>query len=701
MKLRPESRTKPQAFAALVALVGEEMRLGLRPQPRMNLPDWADKYRRLNSQVSAIGGAWRTSRVEVARGPMMAVTEPGVQTITIMCCTQLMKTSILENIIGYHAHMNPCPILLTQPKQDAVKTFAKEKLAPMVRATPALQPLIQDRARGGQDTINFKEFPGGFLAMESAGSPTNLAMRAIKITLADEIDKYETTKEGDPVILLEERTATFGPSALHVRTCSPTWEETSRINRSYQQSDQRRPFIKCPHCEWEQTIAFFRHVQWQKGDDGEHFTNTAAIICENCGVVWSEAERQNLITTAFAIRWYQTRKFICCDVQQDPMQERLWDWDDENQVGYAVCKVCSQHAVSNHHAGYNAGKLYSPFNSVVDMADKWMMAKDDTESKQTFYNTQEGIPFSANASKKVEPHKLLARCEPFPLAEVPGDDREAIIVPVGAACLAAGIDVQSGGMAHEGRLECEVVAWGLGDESWSIEHRVFNGDPALPTVWGKLDEYLLSGFPYELGGSMRILAACLDSGGHNTQDAYNFARARVNRNIWAIKGASDRSGQWSPVWPAPAKKSDKFRTGWKPIMIGVNAAKEAVRNHLRVDEHGPGFAHFPVGRTQEYFGQLTSESLILEKINGTPVRRWSAKKGHANEALDCRVYAYAALQGLLIVRKFNMQRSLDMLASMQLGTQQEGPANIPHPATIAQAHPPRQRPRISRSNWMR
>lgn len=665
-------------------MIAEEAAKCLRPQPRMTLDEWADKYRRLNSQVSAVGGAWRTSRVEVARGPMRAVTEPGVDTITIMCCTQLMKTSVLENTIGYHTHLNPCPMLLTQPKTDAVRTFAKEKLAPMVRATPALQDLIQDRARGGTDTFQYKEFPGGFLALESAGSPTNLAMRAIRITLADEIDKYETTKEGDPVILLEERTATFGTRALHIRTCSPTWEETSRIYKSYQQSDMRKPYVRCPHCEYEQTLDFFRHVQWPKGDDGEHHIHHAAIVCENCGEPWTEVERLTLMTTQGAVRWKQTRPFICCDERQEPEKTRRWKWDADNLVGRAVCRHCGKEAVSNHHAGFNASKLYSPFETIVKLAEKWLISKDDAETKQTFYNTQLGLPFSVQATKTVAVHTLMGRLETYPAP-----------VPIGVACLTAGIDVQSGGTANEGRIEVEVVGWGRHEESWSIEHRVFNGDPKLPDVWAELDEFLLQGFEYERGGRLAIRAACIDSGGHNTQDVYNFARARVNRNIWAIKGANDR-GQWSPVWPAPNKQPEKYRTGWRPIMLGVNSAKEAIRNHLRVEQPGPGYAHFPVGRVEAYFEQLTSETLVLEKKHGFVNRRWELKKGRANEALDCRVYAYAALQGLLLVRKFNIDAALEILENMLVTDEQL--SQVPHPANLPAN--PVQPPRVRRSNWM-
>lgn len=160
---------------------------------------------------------------------MLAVTEPGVEVLTCMVSTQLLKTALLENIFGYHAHLDPCPILLVQPKEDAAEAFSKERIAPMVRVTPALKALVGHRhTRKSEDTLLYKAFPGGFLALVGAGSPDNLARRPIRLTLYDEVDKYPVTKEGDPFALGDERQATFS-NALSVRVCSPTLAGESRI----------------------------------------------------------------------------------------------------------------------------------------------------------------------------------------------------------------------------------------------------------------------------------------------------------------------------------------------------------------------------------------------------------------------------------------------------------------------------------------
>ncbi len=626
-----------------MGLLDREFRF--QPVTRLTLPEWCDQFRRLPAANSAVPGPWRTSRVEAARGPMMAFTEPGVRTITVCSCTQLLKSELLLGVIGYSAHVEPCPILLCQPNHHAAENFSRERVAKMIRETPVLRDRFDWREKSGEDKLSYKEFPGGFLAIESAGSPTNLAMRAVRITLLDEIDKYLPTKEGDPVALAEERTSTFGVNAKRVRVCSPTHTETSRIWQSYQESDQRRAYIACPHCNDEMTLHFFKHVQWEKSET-EHFPATAAIYCEHCGAAWSEDQRRKAITTQGAIRWKQTRPFVCCGIEQEPMKTRKWAWDDQHQVGYALCTECNGRALPNHHAGYQASKILSPFITIVELAEKWIVAKDHPDTKLTFRNTQLGEAAEVDiVANKVEPHILSTRRENF------------VDVPGGVLRLTAGVDVQSGSDVREGRIECHVMGWGPGEEAWSVAYRVFHGDVTRRDVWNQLDEFLLSRLPYERGGAMAISAACIDSSdGNTTQLVYDFAKARVGRRIWAIKGNSDRgSGSWGPIWPV-AKARRSRDSGFKPIMIGVNTAKQTVMNCLAIDEPGPAYIHFPMDRTNEWFEQLTAEHKRTESKGGFRSVRWVLPRGRANEALDTTVYALAALHGLY-ARGLNLEKA--------------------------------------------
>lgn len=64
---------------------------------------------------------------------------------------------------------------------------------------------------------------------------------------------------------------------------------------------------------------------------------------------------------------------------------------------------------------------------------------------------------------------------------------------------------------------------------------------------------------------------------------------------------------------------------------------------LALVEPGPGYCHFPAGRDADWFRQLTVEKLVTRYVKGFPVREWH-KTEERNEALDCRVYALAALK---------------------------------------------------------
>lgn len=676
---------------------GDTLHVLAWPRP-LTLPDWADEFRILSRKNAARPGQWKTSRVEIARGPMLATDEPGVEIISLMVATQLLKTSFIENTIGRLIHQDPCPILIVYPNGDAAEAFSKERLAPMIAETPVLKKLVGDpKGRKSENTIDVKHFPGGFVAIVSAGSPMNLSARPVRMVFEDEIDKYEPTKEGDPIMLAEERTSTYDElgNSLKIRACSPTIEETSRIWASYQASDMRRPYIKCPHCGHWQYLEFFKNVHWPKNAN-RHDTDKAAIYCEmpQCAnKPWSEAQRRQALRD---IWWNQTKTFVCCGSGQDPRVTRHWDFDISRKVGYAKCIECNQRAVPNTHAGFTANKIYSPHITMPKLAAKWIEAEKDIESKQSFYNTQLALPYKIEATKEITSKSLSTRNEIWEN------------IPDGVLVITCGVDVQSGGDGSIGRLECEIVGWGVGEESWSLGYRIFTGDPAKPGIWNELDKMLLEPLPRADGRKMRILGTCIDSGGHNTEDVYKFCLARVGRNIWAIKGASDRLGQWLPVWPASEFRRTRRRRRrigqgerYRPVIIGVNAAKEAIRQRLLIKEPGPGYCHFPVGRPAGYYDQLTAERLIIERKSGMMVRRWELQSHRANEALDVRVYAYAALQGLVNDKGFKFDAVARILAR-PANDEEAAAVVIPIPADpISQPLPPASQPPPQRLNTAR
>jgi phage terminase large subunit GpA-like protein len=577
---------------------------------------------------------------------MLAVTEPGVHKLTAMVCTQLLKTALLENVIGYKAHLDPGPMLVVQPKEDAAEQFSKERITPLIRATPELRKLIgSGKTRNADETLLYKAFPGGFLALAGAGSPDNLARRPVCFVGYDEIDKYAITREGNPLDLGDERMATFA-NWLSLRACSPTIADESLIEASWLEGDQRQASVECPHCCHRQFLEFFKHVHWEKDEhSGEHVTRTAQIHCEACGSAWSEGQRLLSLRT---VRWHQTRPFNCCGKRHDPLADyaqawsepkagdpvaRIWDWWASNRwaVYRARCQDCGRWAVDNEHASFTASKLFSPWpkDAPPKIAAKWIAAKDDPDKRVTFDNTQLGRPHKRHSAKDVAAEALAARAEQWP-AEV----------PEGVGVITAGLDTQ------DDRVEIEFVGWGHGEESWSLDYVMVPGDPATDDFWQRVDRELLRTFRRADGREFTVAAACIDSGGHHTQAVYSFAKARLGRKIWAVKGQSARNGERSPVWPI-TRPSAKARTKFKPVIVGTNAAKDSIRNRLVIEEPGPGYMHFQALRDIGWYVQLTAERLLTKVASGRRYTVWDLPRGRANEALDCRVYAYAALAGLL------------------------------------------------------
>ena len=629
---------------------------------------------------------------------MLAVTEPGVRKITAMVATQLLKTTLIENIVGYHIHLDPCPMLIVQPKDASALQFSKERVAPFIKATPVLRRLVgtskkrrkrragAGKSRDAGETIDYKAFPGGFVGIVGAGSPDNLARRPIRIILFDEVDKYLPIKEGNPIVIGEERLATFDSNSLSVAVCSPTITGESKIEDRHAQSDQRRASVECPLCGHRMFPEFFRHVDWSKGQDGKtHRPETAAIYCEACEQSWTEGQRLRSLST---IRWHQTRSFECCGELQKPLDayaaawrvhgfaaiDEVWDWwkGPRWEVYRAKCRHCAQWTVPNEHAGFQAGKLYSPWSgndSPAKMAGKWLEAKDE-DGKLSFYNTQLALTYRKNTGKQLDADTLLTRREVW-----------AAEVPDGVAIITVGIDVQ------DYRIELEVVGWGRDEESWSIAYEVIDGEFDDPKTQELLDEFLQRRWVRADGRPFAVTAACIDSGGHHTTAVYNFSKARLGRFIWAIKGESARTGQRNPLWPTKRPMSRTKKT-FRPVIIGVNDGKDTVRSYLGKEKPGPGYMHFTVERDANYFAQLTSERIEIKELGGHKYRVWVLPEGKANEALDCRVYAYAALHGLMH-RGTKLNREADRVGAVVTATNEPSaePAEDPTPSTPPMAAP--------------
>ena len=578
------------------------------PPPKFSVSEWADDRRVLSSEASAEPGKWSTSRVEPSRGVMDAFSDPEIEQISVMVSAQSFKSEALLNIAGFHVDLDPCPMLILQPTLQMAEAFSKDRLSTMIRDTPVIANKIGANSRDSEDTILHKKFAGGHITLAGANSPASLASRPIRILLADEVDRYEASagKEGDPVSLAIERTTTFWNRKIAL-VSTPTIKGASRIEAAYEESDQRRFFVPCPACGFEQHLQW-KQVDWPGRRDGAtpERPEEAHYVCEGvdtetgevCGARWSEADRLAAIQAG---RWIATRPEV------------------------------------KGHAGFHLNRIASPWQSLDVMARDFVLCRKFPERLKTWINTRLAETWEERG-ERADGASLIGRRE----------DYGADAIPSGIGCITAGIDIQ------DDRFEIEWTGWGADDESWSLDYDVQYGDPNNPSFWERLDHALLRGFPHPSGIDMRVEAACIDSGGHFTQQVYDFARPRTGRHVYAIKGMG---GPGRAIWPPKGtKNADKKIT---VFVLGVDQAKDLHYKRLAVKEPGPGYCHFPARDPylEAHFKGLTAEKAILKTDRkGFTTKEWI--KDHVrNEPLDCRVYAIAARLSLGI----DMSRRLSAL----------------------------------------
>lgn len=562
----------------------------LEPPPDLSLSEWADTYRRLSSEASAEPGRWRTSKAPYQREIMDAITDIGIKKVVVMSAAQVGKTdAMILNPIGYYIHYEPSPIMVLQPTIAMAEAFSKDRLTPMIRDTPVITERINDKSRNSGNTIMQKIFPGGHVTMVGANSPSSLASRPIRVLLADEIDRYPATagSEGDPLFLAAKRLTTFW-NQKEVDVSTPTIKGLSRIEVEYENSSRGEWNVPCPHC------GALQPLKWANVIFDSEDLSEIQYACEKCGAISSEVEwKEHFVEGHF--------------IHKDP----------ENMV-----------------RGFHLNTLASTLATWRSVVEKFLVAnaekkKGNVELLKVWTNTELGETWEEDGEQldenSLEDRKELYNCE----------------VPENVMYITAGIDTQ------DDRFEIEVVGWGPEYESWGIRYAVLYGDTSNmdDPVWRDLDIFLLQSFEKANGTLLKIACACMDSGGHRTNQVYKFCKPRFNRKIFAIKGSNDSAAAYIQ------KPTKNNREKAYLFTIGVDTGKSWLMDRLKIETPGPGYCHFPKedgrGYDKKFFEGLTSEKKVLRYKMGRPYFAWELKdKGihKRNEALDCRNYATAAIE---------------------------------------------------------
>lgn len=566
---------------------------GLQPDPELWIDQWADKYMRIPRDTGAAEpGPYRTERTPYAREPMrcLSPTHPAKRVVTKVA-SQMMKTQIALNWIGGCIHMAPANILMLLPSLGLAKRVSG-RVDKTIKATPVLRDRVAGtRSRDSRNTLDTKEFEGGTLFATTAGSAANLAEVSARFIYGDEVDRWDVDvdNEGDPIELAETRGTTFGRNAKFYFSSSPTIKGVSRIEDLFQQGDQRHYYVPCPHCGEHQVLEW-ANLKW--ADD---FSWAGYLCCNSvCGALIEEHHKGQMLADG---EW------------------RAHAEGDGETVSFTL------------------SALYMPpgWLAWVDLAKQYTKAllaaaRGDLEPMQVFYNTRLAQVWDS-AQEMTKASELKARAEEYRLGSV----------PTGALILTAAVDTQGD------RLELLVIGWGEGMERWVIDHQVIQGNPADERTWAALDERLKSRYRHSSGVEMAICATAVDSGGHHTDEVYQFCRLRRWRNVFAIKGAS------KPGRPVIAQRPSKVDVTWKGTtekqgaelwMIGTDTAKDWIYNRYPLHD-GPGALHFSTDLADDFYDQCVAERKITRYVKGHKRIEWVKGKADRNEGLDLLVYNLA------------------------------------------------------------
>jgi phage terminase large subunit GpA-like protein len=562
-----------------------------KPPEKLTLSEWADRYAFLSAESSAEGGRWHT--LPYQKGIMDAITDPKVEQVTVMKSARVGYSKILNHTIAFHIHQDPCPIMLVQPTIEDAQGYSKEEIAPMLRDTPCLRGLVSEsKAKDGANTILQKQFPGGTLSMVGANSPRGFRRVSRRVVLFDEVDGYPLSAgaEGDQIKLGIRRTEYYWNRTI-VAGSTPTVKDFSRVERMFLQTDQRRYFVPCPDCGHMQYLKW-PNIKWRDGDP-----ETASYCCEKCGV-WIPHSKK---------RW---------------MVER-GEWR-------------STAPGNGKHVGFHiwAAYSYSPNATWPNLVEEFLDAKNDAEQLKTFVNTVLGETWEDEYASKVGADSLLERA-----AE---ETYQQYVPPAEVLALTIGCDVQ------DDRLSLSVWGWGREEEGWLIDRVKIYGSPSRPEVWKQLDEILQKPYVNEAGEEVKVMCCAIDSGGHHTQEVYQYSRERAAMGVIAIKGMSQKGKP--PLGKATKVdvdyKGKALKKGAQLFPVGVDTVKSLLFGRLKHNEPGAGYLHFFPTIGTDYFEELTAEKQILRFRNGYPERVWVKKSQAPNEALDEMNYAYAALHRL-------------------------------------------------------
>jgi phage terminase large subunit (gpA) len=430
----------------------------LKPPENITVSEWADKYRLLDSKVTAIPGPWRTDYVPYLKDIMNEFNNYETEEIIFVKPTQVGGTEALQNMVGYVIQQDPAPTMIVYPTDKLAESISDNRLKPMLLSTPTLRM----RYKESESSKLEYQFEGMYLSLVGSNSPSSLASKPIKYLFLDEVDKYPgaSKREADPISLARERTKTFHNSKVFI-TSTPTLK-TGHIWQAKDNADiEKHYFVPCPHCH-EYIELVLKQIKFpdEEGMSYADRAEEAVYVCQKCGCI-------------------------------------ITDYDKPKMLEGGEWRTVRQNTKYSRRVAFWMNTLYSPFVRFSQIAKEFLFSHKDPDRLQNFTNSW--------LAEAWEDTKLKTSAD---LVRDRQTNLDPLIVPDWAKLLTAGVDVQ------ETSVYYSIRAWGDYLTSQNIAHGQLHN-------WAEVEKVMNREYKKADGSGYLVSLALIDSG-NDTDSVYEF-----------------------------------------------------------------------------------------------------------------------------------------------------------------------------------
>ncbi|MBJ9144255.1 phage terminase large subunit family protein [Citrobacter braakii] len=585
---------------------GVALRGLMRPLP-VTAVEWADENYYLPAESSYLAGRWKTLHFQVAIMNSMGFDR--IRTVNLIKSARVGYTKMLLGVIGYFIEHKSRNSLLFQPTDTAAEDFMKSHVETTLRDVPCLKILAPWLGRKHRDnTLTLKRFVTrvGLWCLGGAAAK-NYREKSVDVVCYDELSSFEpdVEKEGSPTLLGDKRIeGSVWPKSI--RGSTPKTKGACQIEKAANESAHFMRFhVPCPHCGEEQYLKF--------GDDATPF-----------GLKWEKNKPESV---------YYLCEHNGCVIRQQELDQAHGRWICDNtgmwtRDGLIFFSPSDDEIPPPRSITFHIWTAYSPFTTWVQIVYDWLDALKDPNGVKTFVNTTLGETYEEAVGEKLDHQVLMDKVI-----------RYGAIVPARVVYLTAGIDSQ------RNRFEMYVWGWGPGEEAFLVDKIIIMGRPDEEETLQRVDAAIGKKYLHADGTEMTISRICWDTGGIDGEIVYQRSKKHGTFRVLPVKGASVYG---KPVITMPKTRNQR---GVYLCEVGTDTAKEILYARMKAAPT-PGDVATPYAirlpDNPEIFSETEAQQLVAEELvekweKGKMRLLWDNKK-RRNEALDCLVYAFAALR---------------------------------------------------------